>query len=309
VAAYTATARLVLWVIALAAYAGSFVLLAMSLPAIAAVVGVGILLVLGFVVIPSLALTPLRARLAAWFSPALVGVIEPLYPVLSRLTHMVQTHRAHQPHSALYQKEDLLELIAQQKEQADNRIQAHELELAERALTFVDMHAADVALPHARLCLVDADDNIGPLLMDRLHKSGQTSFLVYRDAPETIIGSLTLRDAVAAKKGGKVLDLVRFDLCYVHEDFSLAQVLDAFHHTKYSLAVVVNSFEECVGVLTLERLLTELLGESTTPELNYESRSAIAAYEPAALDSAVVEVPEEPAAPELASPEPTEVVE
>ncbi|HYH75677.1 MAG TPA: CBS domain-containing protein, partial [Candidatus Saccharimonadales bacterium] len=179
-------------------------------------------------------------------------------------------------HSRLYEKEDLTALLRAQKNQPDNRISLEELELADRALRFSDRHAADIVQPRKQTLLVNADDSIGPILLDQLHKSGQSSFLVYRDEQENIVGSLLMRDAVNAKHGGRVFELVRGDLCYVHEDFTLHEVLAAFQRTGHHTAVVINSFEEFVGILSLDALLRELVGEATVEFENYEDRASIA---------------------------------
>jgi CBS domain containing-hemolysin-like protein len=108
-----------------------------------------------------------------------------------------------------------------------------------------------------------------------------------------------LRDAVAAKEGGRVDTLMHPRVCYVHEDFSLRQVLQAFVHTGQYMVVVINSFEEPVGVITLGHLLAQLMGEQDETGFDaYENRTAVAAYR---LETS------EPAP--TPSPEPTEVVE
>jgi CBS domain containing-hemolysin-like protein len=182
----------------------------------------------------------------------------------------------------------------------------------ERALAFDDRQAADILQPHNSQHFVDADDTIGPILLDQLHKSKQSSFLVYKDMKENIIGSLSMRDAVAAKHDGRVFDLVRYDLMFVHEDFSLRQVMTAFQRTAQPIAVVINSFEEFVGIITFESLLNELLGEAEDELDAYDNRSAIAAFTPKKKQDKQQETEstnDKPAERQDSSPEATEVVE
>jgi CBS domain containing-hemolysin-like protein len=184
-------------------------------------------------------------------------------------------------------------------------------------LAFGDKQAADILQPRKHTYLINADDSIGPILLDQLHKSGQASFLVYKDKKDNIVGSLTMHDAVAARQGGRVFDLIRNDLAFVHEDFGLKQVLTAFQKTGQHVVLVVNKFEEFLGVITLDDLLKELVGEQE-PVLveNYENRSTVAAYQP--IESATVlqeeSVPEsesesqQPTSVDSSSPDSTEVV-
>ena len=156
--------------------------------------------------------------------------------------------------------------------------------MAQRTLAFGSKHAADILTPRKEAFLVQADDIIGPILLDQLHKQRQETFLVHQDDKNTIVGSLTMYDAVNAKHGGKVAGIMRHEVMYVHEDFDLYQVMAAFQKTGQHIALVINAFEEYVGVITLSNVLHELLGadgQDIAADLPLENRSAVAAYKPA----------------------------
>jgi CBS domain containing-hemolysin-like protein len=108
--------------------------------------------------------------------------------------------------------------------------------------------------------------------------------LVYEGTPDRVVGTLFLRDAVEAKHGGRVADLMHPRVCYVHEDFSLRQILQAFARTGQFMVVVINSFEEPVGMITLTHLLTQLLGERQQDDFDaFADRAAVAAWRPATV--------------------------
>lgn len=305
--AFGASMRALVWATVTITLAIGFLLI---IPQIHPVLGFVVLvtvLALAFVWLPSLRLTISMARFAAKLSPLLTAVVSFLYPLLNRITTLVNNSRDFYHHSKLYEKDDLTDLLKRQKEQADNRISLQELELAERALHFSDRHAADIVQPRKSTFLVNADDSIGPIVLDQLHQSGQSSFLVYKDEPENIIGVLRMRDAIDAKHGGQVMDLMRNDVCFVHEDFSLRQVLTAFQQTGQHTLVVINTFEEFVGVITFRQLLQELVGEAATDDENYENRSLIANFK--ARRQAREQEAAQAAAAEQDSPEPTEETE
>src|SRR5579859_292749 len=324
--AYGESLRLLLWTIFGLSLTGGFVLLGDSLVGWVAYVGIGLTL-MGVVGIQSLRLTVRSARVAGVAAPTLNWVLDHLHAPFSWVARTINRYRSHTVHSGLYEKEDLLALIRQQREQVDNRIAGHELELLERVAQFGEQQAADIVQPMSRLKLENVNDHIGPVLLGELHNSGQTSFLVYQDSADNVVGTLYLRDAVAAKEGGRVADLMRAQLCFVHEDFSLHQVLNAFVRTGQYMLVVVNSFEEAVGVVTLQHFMAELVGEQPGDDFTaYDSRSAVAEFKPskhteevaAAESEPELELepsPEEPdieandTQPKVSSPEQTEVVE
>jgi CBS domain containing-hemolysin-like protein len=269
------------------------------------------LMAITFVWIPSMQLTVHAAQFAAFLAPGVVKILYYAHSPLDIAANFAGRYRELPRHTRLYEKQDILELLERQEAQVDNRLLKEELELARQALSFDEKHASQVVQPRDVANLVDADEAIGPVLLDKLHKSGQSSFLVYKDEKDNIIGSLAMRDAVTAKQGGRVFDLVRSDLMFVNEDFTLRQVLAAFQKTGHNVGVVINRFEEFIGVVTLNDIIRELVGESEDAVANYEDKVAVAGYEPKKNES--IETDEEPVAEaateEVTSPEATEVIE
>jgi CBS domain containing-hemolysin-like protein len=81
-----------------------------------------------------------------------------------------------------------------------------------------------------------------------------------------------------ADHGGRVSTLMRRPVVYVHEDFSLGQVLQAFLKTYNHLFIVVNEFEEFVGIITIEDVIDQIIGRPLADEFdNYTDLRAVAA--------------------------------
>lgn len=296
-ASYGKSSRFFLWIVAVVGLASGVALLVRQLPSFLSVVLLLVVLAAVLVWLPYMRLTQHTAHIAVWFAPVVAWAVSHLHPVLGRAAESIRQRRdtSHSGHSRLYETEDVLDLLEGQKQQHDNRIPEETLDTIAKAVAFRDKHAGEVARSWSQAHLVDADETIGPLLLDRLHKQHQASFLVYKGEKDAIIGSLSLQDAVAAKHGGRVLDLVRSDLSYVHEDFTLPQVYAAFQKTGQQLLVVVNTFQEYTGVVTLNDVLQELvsLSEPESENISYENREAVAAFRPPLVPE-VVEVPAYP---------------
>jgi len=278
--AYGTSLRLLLWLVMIVTAPASFFLLVQGLPAIVAVLLMALAVAMAFVWLPSVHLSVHSARFAVWAAPVLEKILHYTHPFLDGTARMLNRYRSLQPHSGLFEKEDFAALLAQQQSQVDNRMTDDDLNLLHRVLHFGDKKAADITVLRKKLRLVGADESLGPILLDELHKSGQPVFLVYQDKPDNITGSLPMKYAAGAKAGGHVAELMRHDLCFVHEDFGLQQVADALMQTKQYIAVVVNGFGEFVGAITLERLLQEAFGQQPAADLSYEDRAAVADYRP-----------------------------
>lgn len=210
-------------------------------------------------------------------------VLDFLQPPLAWLANTIGHPKIH---SGVYEKQDLLELLDRQKNQIDNRLSETELKAARGALTFGDKTVASVMTPRKAVAWVNQDDSISPKLMDELHKTGFGRFPVIAGSskptnPE-MLGTLYLSDLLKnLEKTGKVSDIMKPDAHFINESHSLLQALDGFLKSGHHLLIVVNNFEEVVGVLTLEDVLSQILDQPISDEFDrYHDKRAVAGHEP-----------------------------
>ena len=277
--AYGASLRLLLGM----AMAVSWVL---SLAALTTAIGLwltilllaAIFVVSWLVLIPGDRLTHGSLWLAKRMAPGIAWLLERIHPVIDGAVHFIGRRHHIQVHTGLYEKADLVDLLEQQKGQPDSRIGESEIELLQHALTFGDKLVSDALIPLRVVRMVATTDAVGPILMDELSKSGHSRFPVYADRRDNVVGVLYLHDLVNAKHSGIVADVMSNKLTYVHEDFTLYQALQAFIKTKRHLFLVVNSFEELVGILTIEDVLEQVIGTPIMDEFDkYDDLRAVAA--------------------------------
>ncbi|RTK95146.1 CBS domain-containing protein [Candidatus Saccharibacteria bacterium] len=278
--AYGASLEVLLWVIIALSAAGFTVVLAAALPDWLAIFGCAGVLWLAFAWLPSTRVTEISQKAAQQAAPSLAWIMAKSYPVLSRVAAFVQKHRRFTVHSGIYQKEDLVELLDRQQQQPDNRMTAYELGIVKSALTFSDKLIRDVMTPRRVVKTVKQTDAVGPVLMTELHKTGFSRFPVVGDKAEHIVGTLFLRDLVNVKGGGTVKDHMKKSVYYVNEEKPLQHALQAFLKTKHHLFVVVNGFEEVVGIITIEDVLEQVVGKQIVDEFDkYEDLRAVAALQ------------------------------
>lgn len=255
--------------------AASFVLFSRQASVWLSLLTVVTVLWLTFFWLPSSRVTALGARLTVWLTPAIAWLLNYLQPVLSRGSTMIAKRKT-QPHTGLFERQDLLELIERQQRQLDNRLTSEELGIAQRALHFSDRKVADVLTPRKQVKTVNAADTVGPILIDELHKSGQEAALVRETPKGPVIGSLELRN-LNLNSSGKVRDIMNSRVYFLHENDSLSEALHAFFVTNQSLFVVVNNAEENIGIITVQTILNQLLGHIPGDDFDqYANLSAVA---------------------------------
>lgn len=218
---------------------------------------------------------------AAFFAPTHARLLYYLQPVLAPVARLLPPTQRLSLHTGLYEIKDLLELLKRQNKQLDNRIPPLDLQIARNALSFGDKTVGSVMTPRRQVKFAKADDLAGPVLIDELHKSGFSRFPVAADAAKAaspqIIGTLYLNNLVGYSGNGKVKDLMKPEVYFINEDASLRQALSAFLKTHHHLLIAVNSFEEMVGVLSLEDVLEQILGKQIVDEFDaYENLRAVA---------------------------------
>lgn len=276
--AYGPSLRLLLWMVIGLAAAGGFVLFVRVSPPLLAFLAVAGLLWYGFVWMPAAPISGIGAKLVIWTTPFIAWLLNLVHPLFLRLNNLVEPRRTDMYHTGLYEREDLVEFLELQRSMADSRISESEIDMAIHALTFGDRTVSEVMVPKRVVKMIHADEVVGPILINELHQSGYSRFPVYEGNGDSVIGTLYMRDLVGSRQGGRVHSVMRPDVHYVHEDQDLYRVLHAFIKTKHHLFVVVNSFEEYVGIVTIEDVLEQVIGHKIEDEFDrYDDMRAVAA--------------------------------
>jgi len=277
VLSYGLDVDILFWFLICVLSASLFVVLASTIPTWLAIIITTLLIWFAFVWLPRSHSSRYMLIVAKYTSPILNWLLNKIQPVTKKVRHHATKHLPISSHTNMYEKADLIELLDRQQKQIDNRIGKEELQIAKNALSFGEKKVAEIMTPKRMIKMVSSHDMIGPVLMDELHKSGHSRFPVKHDTPDNIVGTLYIKDVINAQSGGFVKDVMRKDVYYVNQDELLARVLDAFIKTKHHLFLVVNNFEEIVGVISVEDIIEQVLGNQLIDEFDsYDDLRAVA---------------------------------
>lgn len=276
--AYGHSLRAVLWGAIGAVSAVFFLLLSLNAPAWFALTTIAIFLWLGFVWLPAARISAVSERVAAYSAAPLEKFVGFVHPLIDLVVRTVQKHRPLRIHTGLYDRQDLIDLLATQQVTPGNRIEKLEIGIAAHALTFGDKTIGECMTPRRAVKMVSAQDALGPVVMDELHKSGHSRFPVYESKQDNIVGTLYLHDLVQLKGNVTAASVMRKKAYYLHEDRSLHDALQALLTTHNHLFIVVNSFEEFVGIISSEDVMEAIVGKPIMDEFDkYEDMRAVAA--------------------------------
>lgn len=167
----------------------------------------------------------------------------------------------------LHSKEELLEVLETTQIDEDP-FSKDELSIAVHALTFGDHKITEIMIPRSVVRTVRVDDILSPVLLGELHDTGFSRFPVIEPERGDYVGVLYSKDLSDLRAHKTVRDAMRAELYYVNEFTSLDNVLNAFLRTQHHLFLVVNEFEEIVGIVTIEDVLEQIIGRKIVDEFD-----------------------------------------
>jgi putative hemolysin len=135
-------------------------------------------------------------------------------------------------------------------------------EIASRALAFRDLTASDVMVPRSRIVALPRTASPDEL-KHRLLEEGRSRMPVYDGSLDEIVGYVVAKDLAAMAWERQLLvlhDLIR-PVLFVPESARAVHVLRELQRRRTQLAMVVDEHGGVAGLLTLEDLVEELVGE------------------------------------------------
>lgn len=157
--------------------------------------------------------------------------------------------------------EDELKLIIAESEEG-GAIEPNERELIQNVFDFDDRVVRQVMVPRVKITGLHASLTIQEA-MDHVLKEGYSRYPVYENSLDEIIGIVHAKDIIAVyvQKGSKGLKDVMRPAHFIPEAKPIDVLLREFQRRKTQMAIVVSEFGGTIGIVTLEDIIEELVGE------------------------------------------------
>jgi magnesium and cobalt transporter len=154
---------------------------------------------------------------------------------------------------------ELIETLAEAED--NNIIGAESRVMLEGVLRMADMTAGDVMVPATRMDRVNIDapyDELLHLVIDTAH----SRFPVYEGERENIIGILMAKDLLKLQRAPElnIRALLRH-AAFIPESKGLNDLLREFRGNRNHLAIVIDEFGRVAGLITIEDVLEQIVGE------------------------------------------------
>lgn len=146
----------------------------------------------------------------------------------------------------------------------DGELTAERGELMSSALSFAEVPVESVITARVDVAAVDVDDPPEDILA-YVREQRHSRLPVYADSIDNVIGILQIRKYIKAciANGGRAVDVrpLLDEPMFVHQSTLIAEVLPELSRRKANLAIVTDNYGGTLGIVTVEDIVEELVGE------------------------------------------------
>lgn len=225
----------------------------------------GIAMIIAFVTIVIGELVPKRLALqraegaAQLFAPALdrlASIVRPVIWALSRSTNVIVRVLGGDPDADREQisDEELRGLVA-----SHESLSGEERHLIDEVFAAAERLIREVMVPRTEVTFIDGSATVATALRETRNLP-HSRYPVEGESQDDLLGFVHIRDLVSAAKGARVLDVTR-DLARLPESKNVLSALSEMRRGGQHMAVVIDEYGGTAGIVTLEDLIEEVIGD------------------------------------------------
>lgn len=204
--------------------------------------------------------------MAAGVSGFITFLLYLFYPVnflVVSVTSLI-TGRIGKNSSAEDDSEEVVEELQSIIETAEDEgvIDSEKSEIVAAAIDFSDVSARDVMTARVDIEAIDIDDPISKI-RKQVVASNRSRMPVYEGSIDNVIGIVHLNHLLKAfaKENNPDIRALMLEPCYVYKTAKLPHVLDVLKDARQHMAIVTDEYSGTTGIVTMEDVLEEIVGE------------------------------------------------
>ena len=145
--------------------------------------------------------------------------------------------------------------------QEEGGIDEHEGDLIRSAIEFTDLDVADILTPRVDVIALDVESTLEEAA-ELFEEHGFSRLPVYEESLDKVIGVIHEKDFHAQKKQGvtEIRAMIK-NAVSVSPTLKISRLMQLLQHSKNHMAIVVDEFGGTEGIVTLEDVLEELVGD------------------------------------------------
>ncbi len=183
----------------------------------------------------------------------IVILIESLARFLLRYIFQVHINRA----APVYSRHDLVHYVSEIRPAETEEDAEVDAQILQNAIEFHDLKVRECMIPRTEVVSIEVEDTIENL-KHKFTKSGHSKVIVYRNNIDNIIGYVHQVDLFGNPKS---IDKIVMPIIIATESMAANELMSTLIEKRRSMAVVVDEFGGTAGIITIEDVIEEIIGE------------------------------------------------
>lgn len=212
-------------------------------------------------IIPKLIAISVASQIAPVLSYPVRGIQILLYPLVVALEAFSKlVSKKHGPDKHIEQRftsEEFHKLI--QSDSSGNSLEEHEKKMLVGLFRFREAEISEIYVPRVKVKAIDENGSLEQL-KELIVESGYSRIPVFRNTIDDIIGIVYVKDLLIYPERKTIKELIR-PVWFVTENMKIQTLLNQFKSKKLQVAVVVDEYGGTSGIISLEDILEEIVGE------------------------------------------------
>lgn len=162
-----------------------------------------------------------------------------------------------------FAQEEFLTMVEEANEDGD--IEEHEADLITNAIEFNDVDVSEIFTPRIDIIAIDIDEDSNSTIEKLYRDSGYSRLPVYKDSIDNVIGVIHEKEfyyyLLHKKSKSDSIESLLQPVIYTQPQVKISSLLKEFQKKKTHMAIVCDEYGGTEGLITMEDILEELVGE------------------------------------------------
>ncbi|PKN72192.1 MAG: HlyC/CorC family transporter [Candidatus Cloacimonetes bacterium HGW-Cloacimonetes-3] len=185
-------------------------------------------------------------------------ILYPMVWLLEKFSALISKKQAFDHHLGLhFTHEEFHNLI--QSESSSRSLEEHEKKMLVGLFRFREAEIKEIYVPRVKITAIEESQSVEEL-KDIIVASGYSRIPVYRENIDDIVGIIYVKDLLLYPEKKTIQEFLR-PVWFVTENMKVQSLLNQFKQKKLQVAVVVDEYGGTSGIISLEDILEEIVGD------------------------------------------------
>jgi len=185
-------------------------------------------------------------------------ILFPVVWILEQFSHIISRKKSLDKHiGQRFTHEEFHNLI--QSESSSGSLEEHEKKMLVGLFRFREAEISEIYVPRVKITAIEETQSLDEL-RNLVFDSGYSRIPVYRETIDDIVGIIYVKDLLLYPEKQSLAELMR-PAWFVTENMKIESLLNQFKQKKLQVAIVVDEYGGTSGIISLEDILEEIVGE------------------------------------------------